>query len=304
MFIAASAATSTEMFAADDAANFAEDVQLLLRAKCVSCHGQEKQEGNLRLDSLAAAKLGGDQGAAVVPGDVEKSLLVKAISFRDPDLQMPPKQKLSGNEIDTLTEWVKTGAAWPEPVAVLFEDQPQFLAALANGNGKSRLIAEGAFGGKAALGITPLQRDGVKIPNWAFVIREQPQQGEYRYLRLAWKKRGSGSVMIELAANGAWPDAKVPKGRYVAGPNTTGWAAISVSDTAPTEWTVATFDLWKDIGTCTLTGIAPTCDGGEEAFFDSLILGPTIASLDAYRPEIGRAVQQECRDRSRMPSSA
>lgn len=287
MFIAASAATSTEMFAADDAVNFAEDVQLLLRAKCVSCHGQEKQEGNLRLDSLAAAKLGGDQGAAVVPGDVEKSLLVKAISFRDPDLQMPPKQKLSGNEIDTLTEWVKTGAAWPEPVAVLFEDQPQFLAALANGNGKSRLIAEGAFGGKAALGITPLQRDGVKIPNWAFVIREQPQQGEYRYLRLAWKKRDSGSVMIELAANGAWPDAKVPKGRYVAGPNTTGWAAISVSDTAPTEWTVATFDLWKDIGTCTLTGIAPTCDGGEEAFFDSLILGPTIASLDAYRPGVG-----------------
>ena len=274
----------SELFAADDTAKFVEAVLPLLEAKCVSCHGPEKQEGNLRLDSWAAAKAGGDRGAAIVAGDIEKSLLMQAISFRDPDFQMPPKQKLSDTEIATLTEWVKAGAVWPEPVTVLFEDQPQFLAALANGNGTGRLIEEGVFGGKAALGITPLQRDGVKIPGWNFAIRETPQPGEYRYLRLAWRKRGAGSVMIELAANGAWPDAKIAKGRYVAGPNTTGWAAISVSETAPSEWTVATFDLWRDIGDFALTGIAPTCDGGEEAFFDSVILGPTIASLDAYRP--------------------
>lgn len=274
--------------------SFVDDVQPLLFGKCVSCHGPEKQEGGLRLDSLTAAREGGEQGAAIVPGDVEKSLLVKAISFRDPDFQMPPKQKLSDKEIATLTNWVKAGAAWPDPAVVLFEDQPQFLAALASGNGKSRLIAEGAFGGKAALGITPLQRDGVKIPGWNFAIREQPQPGEYRYLRLAWKKRGEGSVLIELAANGQWPDAKVAKGRYVAGPNTTGWAAISVSETAPSEWTVATFDLWKDIGSFTLTGIAPTCDRGEEAFFDSIILGPTVASLAAYRP--GAATANDATD--------
>ncbi|MCX7423098.1 MAG: PSD1 and planctomycete cytochrome C domain-containing protein [Planctomycetia bacterium] len=288
-FIVVSAASGSKLLAADDAAKFVEDVLPLLEAKCVSCHGPEKQEGNLRLDSWAAAKGGGDRGAAIVPGDVEKSLLMQAVSFRDPDFQMPPKQKLSDKEIATLTSWVQSGAAWPEPVTVLFEDQPQFLAALANGNGKSRLLAKGAFGGQAALGITPLQRDGVKIPGWNFAIRQQPQPGEYRYLRLAWKKRGEGSVMIELAANGAWPDAKVAKGRYVAGPNTTGWAAISVSETAPSEWSVATFDLWKDIGSFTLTGIAPTCDRGEEAFFDSIILGPTIASLDAYRPGAGTA---------------
>lgn len=283
---------------ADDTAKFWQDVQPLLGAKCISCHGPEKQEGHLRLDSWAAAQAGGDRGAAIVSGDVEKSLLVQAISFRDPDFQMPPKQKLSDTEIATLTEWVKAGAAWPEPVAVLFEDLPQFLTALTSGHGKGRLIAEGAFGGTAALGITPLQRDGVKITGWNFAIREQPQPGEYRYLRLAWKKRGAGSVMIELAANGSWPDAKAAKGRYVAGPNTTGWEAISVNDTAPHDWTVATYDLWKDIGNFTLTGIAPTCDGGEEAFFDSLILGPTIASLDAYRP--GASVTSGSSDSSPM----
>ena len=213
-----------------------------------------------------------------------KSLLVKAISFADPDLQMPPKQKLSDKEIDVLTKWVQAGAAWPQQVAVLFEDEPQFLAALTSGNGKGRLFSDDVFAGKSALGVTPLQRDGVKIPGWNFVVRETPQPGEYRYLRLAWKKRGSGSVMIELAAQGAWPDAKVARGRYVAGPNTTGWAAISVADAAPTEWTIVTLDLWKDIGDFTLTGFAPTCDGGEEACFDSMILGPSLDSLDAYRP--------------------
>ena len=76
---------------ADDTAKFWQDVQPLLGAKCISCHGPEKQEGHLRLDSWAAAQAGGDRGAAIVSGDVEKSLLVQAISFRDPDFQMPPK---------------------------------------------------------------------------------------------------------------------------------------------------------------------------------------------------------------------
>ncbi len=103
---------------ADEVHPFVEVIQPLLDAKCVVCHGREKQEGGLRLDSLAAAKAGGDSGPAIVPGDVTKSLLVKAITFGDPDFQMPPKQKLADKDIQTLTKWVLDGAAWPEPVAV------------------------------------------------------------------------------------------------------------------------------------------------------------------------------------------
>lgn len=272
----------------DDAhQQFVDVVQPLLESKCILCHGREKQEGGLRLDSLAAAKAGGDTGPAVVPGDVAASLLVKAISFADPNLQMPPKQKLPEREIMSLTKWVQDGAAWPEPVAVLFEDDPKFLAALTYGKGNGQIVTDNVFGGKAALVMAPLQRDNPRIPGWNYVIREKPQPGEFRFLRLAWKKRGGGSVMVELASEGKWPDAKVAKGRYVAGPNTTGWAAISVADNAPSEWTLATFDLWKDLGDFVLTGMAPTCDRGDEAFFDSMILGPTLASLDAYRPGAG-----------------
>lgn len=273
--------------AANEGHPFVELIQPLLESKCLACHGREKQEGGLRLDSLAAARRGGDSGPAIVPGDLARSLFIKAISFRDPDLQMPPRQKLADSDIELLTNWVKSGAAWPEPVAVLFEDEPQFLAALTSGNGKGRINHEDRFAGKSSLGITPLQRDGVKIPGWNYLIREVPKEGEYRYLRLAWKKRGEGGVMIELASNGEWPDAKVARGRYFAGTNTTGWAAISVAPVAPSEWTAVTFDLWKDIGDFTLTGIAPTCDRGEEALFDSIVLGPSVASLDAYRPGAG-----------------
>ena len=100
---------------ADEASeNFARNVRPLLEAKCVSCHGPEKQAGGLRLDSAIAAAKGGTIGPAVVPGDSDHSLLVKAITFLDPDLQMPPKQKLSDKEITILTEWVNSGAAWSD----------------------------------------------------------------------------------------------------------------------------------------------------------------------------------------------
>ena len=271
-----------------DPARFGDQVRPLLDSKCVGCHGPDKQKGGLRLDSRAAALKGGEHGPAFVPGDAAKSLLLQAVRHTTKDLAMPPKEKLPAKDIATLEAWVKAGAPWPEPVAVLFEDEAEFLSVLTSGNGKARLVTDDVFRGKAALGMTPLQREAAKVPGWNFQVREQPTAGQVRFLRLAWKKRGEGSVMIELARSGKWPDAKDPKGRYVAGPNTTGWAAISVSDTAPTAWTVVTVDLWKDLGDCTLTGLAPTCDKGDEAFFDSVLLGVDLESLDAYAPGNGQ----------------
>jgi hypothetical protein len=56
---------------------------------------------------------GGDSGPALKRGKPEESRLIKAISWSDPDLQMPPKNKLSDAELAALTEWVKLGA--PDP---------------------------------------------------------------------------------------------------------------------------------------------------------------------------------------------
>src|ERR1019366_6543443 len=58
---------------------------------------------------------GGVSGPALVPGDVEKSRLIQAIRWTDPDFAMPPKGKLSPQQIERFEQWVKMGA--PDPRA-------------------------------------------------------------------------------------------------------------------------------------------------------------------------------------------
>src|SRR5205823_5829961 len=40
------------------------------------------------------------------------SLLMKAVSWDDADLQMPPKEKMPAGEVEILKEWIAGGAAW------------------------------------------------------------------------------------------------------------------------------------------------------------------------------------------------
>src|SRR5215475_11824334 len=83
---------------------------------CYICHSEkaEKLKGGLRLDSPESILKGGDTALAVIPGDVEGSLLIKAVRYTDPDLKMPPKnKKLSAEQISSLEAWVKMGAPMP-----------------------------------------------------------------------------------------------------------------------------------------------------------------------------------------------
>ncbi len=91
---------------------FEKSVRPLLIARCLKCHGPEKQKGGLRLDSLRSILAGGGNGPAVVPGKPAESLLVDAIRYGDV-VQMPPKSKLPADEIATLVKWVEIGAPWP-----------------------------------------------------------------------------------------------------------------------------------------------------------------------------------------------
>lgn len=261
---------------------FNERVWPVLEAKCVQCHGVEKQKGGLRLDTREALLKGGDGGAVVHVGDASKGSLMRAVRYQDEELQMPPKEPLSAEEVAVLGRWISAGAPWPQPVAVLYEDGDAIFGEFRSGNGRMRLVTGDVHSGASAMGVTALQREAVKIPGWNFEIRETPNAGQYRFLRFAWRKRAGGSALLEIASSGRWPDAKVEKGRYVAGPNTTGWAAVRVSPDAPAGWTVVIRDLWKDMGDFTLTGIAPTCDGGEEVFFDGMVLGRDEESVQAY----------------------
>lgn len=92
---------------------FEREVRPVLAEHCISCHGPEKQKHNLRLDTRAAMLYGGDSGPALVAGNADASLIVKAVR-RTGDLEMPPDAPLDQPQIDAIAAWVAMGAPWPE----------------------------------------------------------------------------------------------------------------------------------------------------------------------------------------------
>jgi len=94
---------------------FENRIRPLLADKCYKCHSTlaEKIKGGLLLDSREGMLKGGDSGKVIVPGDPETSLLIKAVRYTDPDLQMPKDKKLDDDEIANLEKWVRMGA--PDP---------------------------------------------------------------------------------------------------------------------------------------------------------------------------------------------
>ncbi|HEX7899611.1 MAG TPA: DUF1549 domain-containing protein [Planctomycetota bacterium] len=101
----------------DDAA-FETKIRPLLAERCYSCHSRaaNKRKGGLWLDSREAILKGGDSGPSALPGDPEKSPLVRAIRYAD-DFKMPPKGKLPDAAIADVAAWIRDGLPWPADVA-------------------------------------------------------------------------------------------------------------------------------------------------------------------------------------------
>jgi hypothetical protein len=97
---------------------FEKDVRPLLVEKCLQCHGEVRPKGGLRLTSRANILKGGDRGPAVVAGKPEESLLLRAVRHLEQP-RMPPKEKLTGRQIEVLSRWVKLGLPWPATQATL-----------------------------------------------------------------------------------------------------------------------------------------------------------------------------------------
>lgn len=98
-----------------DAELFERQIRPLLADHCYECHAadSEKIGGGLLLDSRDGLITGGDSGPAIVPGDPDRSLLMRAVRYVDDSLQMPPQGMLSETEITSLETWIRQGA--PDP---------------------------------------------------------------------------------------------------------------------------------------------------------------------------------------------
>jgi hypothetical protein len=94
---------------------FEDVVQPILKAKCESCHNDQKTKGALKMNSIANLMKGGKHGAIWKAGDVLNSHLIQRIKLpMNAKEHMPPlgKAQLSPDEITLLTLWVKEGASF------------------------------------------------------------------------------------------------------------------------------------------------------------------------------------------------
>jgi hypothetical protein len=98
---------------------FEKKIRPLLVERCAECHaeGAKKIKGGLRVDSREGLLRGGESGAAVVPGNPEASLLLKALRWTDDNLQMPPKTALPKEQVDDVEAWIRMGAPDPRTAA-------------------------------------------------------------------------------------------------------------------------------------------------------------------------------------------
>jgi len=96
---------------------FEKKIRPMLVQHCYACHGKGQNKGGLNLDSRDKTMIGGESGKkGMVPGKPDESLLIAAVTYEG-DVQMPPKGKLTSEEIADLSLWVKKGAPWPHDVA-------------------------------------------------------------------------------------------------------------------------------------------------------------------------------------------
>ena len=94
---------------------FETRIRPVLATDCMPCHGGKKTESGLKVDSRESLLRGGDRGPAIVAGEPEKSLLVRAIGYSDPELKMPPRRHLPPEVASAFAQWIAHGAAWPNP---------------------------------------------------------------------------------------------------------------------------------------------------------------------------------------------
>jgi mono/diheme cytochrome c family protein len=146
---------------------FERRIRPALVEHCHSCHSADakKLKGGLLLDSREGLLKGGDTGAAIVPGDPDRSLLMTALKGSDEKLQMPPKKRLPPELVADFEAWIRRGA--PDPRA---------KGAVATGVDPARAKSHWAFLPPADPA-PPAVRGPVRTPVDAFLLAKLEAKG-------------------------------------------------------------------------------------------------------------------------------
>ncbi|MGC1275617.1 MAG: hypothetical protein WBC44_18060 [Planctomycetaceae bacterium] len=169
----------------------------------------------------------------------------------------------------------------------LFEDEAEFATWLTTGDGSITLERSESQTGSASLRIGASGKRAATLPGWKHVIVEEPDFGEFRFLRFAWRADGRGPIALDIGHDGQFgpgtgvvlparqirrppsrSDDRGPRNgyRYLAGPSDVNdrelTPSISLSDQLPDDWKVVQRDLLGDFGTLTMTGLGVTTHDG------------------------------------------
>ena len=132
------------VFAAADsgASALAGAVRPILSANCFHCHGQDPvtRKAKLRLDTIEGQRA----KAAVVPGQPEKSELIRRIFSKDIDEQMPPPDShrtLTLAQKEVIRRWVASGAPWESHWAFVPPVRPELPKGLGQRSGGNPIDA-------------------------------------------------------------------------------------------------------------------------------------------------------------------
>ncbi|RFC49026.1 MAG: Protein of unknown function DUF1553/DUF1549/Planctomycete cytochrome C [Verrucomicrobia bacterium] len=98
------------------AINFTRDVRPIFEARCLDCHDTATLKGGVGLETFHHAQRPTDAGEPLfVPGDPGHSLILRVVKEADQKKRMPPKgPALAPAEIETLSQWIREGAPWPD----------------------------------------------------------------------------------------------------------------------------------------------------------------------------------------------
>ncbi len=104
---ATEASTAGSTPATGTAVSFAKDIVPILDNSCTNCHGADRIEEGLKLQTYNDILAGSKNGAVVVPGDASNSLLAQLVANH----KMPKRgAKLTDPQVQLIIDWINQGA--------------------------------------------------------------------------------------------------------------------------------------------------------------------------------------------------
>ena len=112
---------------------FENKIRPVLIEHCYQCHSTaaNKHKGNLYVDTKAAMRKGGVTGPALVPGQPEKSLIMRALRHTE-ELRMPKAGKLPDRVIADFEKWIASAGRLIRAMAM--PSQPRTSIGRRHGN--------------------------------------------------------------------------------------------------------------------------------------------------------------------------